>query len=202
MQDVYQIASENNKKSSEKGKRYYHQGARGASLQPGDRMLAKNLSERGRPGKLRSYREEKIHRVIEKIGDGPVYRVQAEAGDKILLPLSDLPLCDEECDVEVGQKPQRKGHHVPPRGATEFEADTSEEEGECSYNLRPVPVYERRPFRPHPPPQPEIHSELRFGTPEFQPLKQASESGVVWQQGPPWALWLLLELDGMSWTLL
>lgn len=191
MQDAYRIASENNKKSSEKGKRHYDQGARGASLQPGDRVLVKNLSERRGPGKLRSYWEQKIHRVIEKLGDGPVYRVQAETGDKslrvlhrnLLLPVSDLPLSYEECDTGVGQKPQRQRRHGLPKGETKSEVGTSEDEGECTYNFRPVRVYERRTVRHHAP-QPEIHSELRAGAPEYQPLSQASEFDNAGCLGP------------------
>lgn len=75
---------EKSKKSSEKGKRHYDQGARGALLQTGDCVLVKNLSKRGGLGKLRSYSEQKIHCAVEKLGDGHAYRVQAETSDQTL----------------------------------------------------------------------------------------------------------------------
>lgn len=84
---AYWIASENSKRSSAKGKRHYGQGVRGVVLQPGKYMLVKNWSERGGTGKLGSYLEEKIHCVIERLGEGPVYQVPAETGDQILCVL-------------------------------------------------------------------------------------------------------------------
>lgn len=179
MQEAYRIALENSKRSSAKGRCHYDQGARGAVLQPGDRVLVKNLSERGGPGKLRSYWEHKIHRVIERLGDGPVYRVQAETGDRtlrvlhrnLLLPVNDLPLHHEKQDSSVDKKLPRQRHPVNSRQNTDPESSTSDDEEECAYHLRSLPVYERRVIRHHPP-QPDRHSELRAVAPEYQPLPQ------------------------------
>ena len=46
------------------------------SLQPGDWVLLCFLSERGGPGKLRSYREQKIHVAIGRKGNLPVFEVR------------------------------------------------------------------------------------------------------------------------------
>lgn len=50
---------------------------KGVTLHPGDRVLVRNMSERGGPGKLRSYWEQIVYIVKEQINDN------SEKGGKI-----------------------------------------------------------------------------------------------------------------------
>ena len=81
MQEAYSLASKSAMKNAIRGKRNYDKRVRSSALQVGDRVLVRNLTPRGGPGKLRAFWEDEIHVVIARQGEGsPVYDVRPESG--------------------------------------------------------------------------------------------------------------------------
>jgi len=100
MQEAYSLASKSAMKSAIRGKRNYDRRVRSSALQVGYRVLARNLTPCGGPGKLRAFWEDEIHVVNARKGEGsPVYDVRPESGQgrsrtlhrNLLLPCDQLP---------------------------------------------------------------------------------------------------------------
>ena len=106
MRQAYDLAAKRSEKSQQHNKSTYDKTARSTALQSGDRVLVRNLSERGGPGKLRSFWEKQIHRVVKQVGDNmPVYSVIPENNPSgklrnlhrnLLLPCDELPFENEQ----------------------------------------------------------------------------------------------------------
>ena len=101
MTEAYELAGKKSKEVGTRAKQRYDRFVRSSLLLPGDRVLVRNLSERGGPGKLQSHWEKRIHIVVSRQSeDSPVYEVKPEistGGNRILprnllLPCSYLPI--------------------------------------------------------------------------------------------------------------
>ncbi|XP_032363178.1 uncharacterized protein LOC116675624 [Etheostoma spectabile] len=131
MKEAYDIASKTIKKTTARGKTYYDQKRQSAMLSPGDRVLVRNMSERGGPGKLRSYWEKQIHIVVSQKGrDSPVYEVKAEngTGNSRILHRNMLMPCDALPQQEPAKKTGKNLHIQKAKRHRESKTkDTSED---------------------------------------------------------------------------
>ena len=70
MKEAYQRAGRQIIERSHRAKKTYDRWVRSSVLKPRDRVLVRSLSERGGPGKLRSFWEDDIHVVIKRKSPG------------------------------------------------------------------------------------------------------------------------------------
>ncbi|XP_073728411.1 uncharacterized protein [Misgurnus anguillicaudatus] len=170
MAEAYKIAEGNSRQSSARGKAQYDRKARGVVLKAGDRVLVRNLGERGAPGKLRSYWEKVVYVVKSQVSENPVYVVYPENGDSsktrtlhrnLLLLVNDLPV---EAPTMTTQSPkpgkQKKTSQTINKESIRDSdmADSDEENSGGGYWLR-TPVSWTEPGTSHLPERVPVEEE-------------------------------------------
>ena len=119
MRDAFQIANQHIERAGAANKRRYDVKFKSAvSLVVGDRVLVRNLSERGGTGKLRSWWEHCIYRVTEASDSLPVFTIQPVGGGpsrtvhrNLLMRVNHLPV-DTFGQKDVACKPRQQKRRV------------------------------------------------------------------------------------------
>ena len=66
LQEALNIASRNAHAKAESGKLQYDKKVHSTALEPGDRVLVRNLSECGGPSRIRSHWEQDVYTVVKR----------------------------------------------------------------------------------------------------------------------------------------
>lgn len=132
LQESYQIAKENSQKVAARNKRRFDKAVRESTLEEGDQVLVRNMRLRNKH-KLADKWESTMYKVLERMGDLPVYKVQPLSGDgpvrtlhrDLLLPCGDLTEEGEEKPTEpkVHRPRTRKSHPQLSHDPSESEND-------------------------------------------------------------------------------
>ena len=81
MNQAFDIVRKNKEAAGKKNKVQYDRKARGNEIKTGDRVLTRNR-EQGGTGKLRSFWEEKVYKVVEAVEGIPVFVIKPENGGR------------------------------------------------------------------------------------------------------------------------
>ena len=146
MKNAYQIAYSESEKQAKKNERLYNRKAKSSVLEENDRVLIKNVRERGGPGKLRGYYEEKVYRVVERKEEGPVYVIEPErGGERRTVHRNLLFHCSENLpDEPVASTPVKKKKSEESKEPAEEQEDhqimrDSDESEQSSDDETPAP---------------------------------------------------------------
>ena len=140
MHEAYKVAAENSKKAASYNKSHHDKRIHGVALKPGDRVLERNLHERGGAGKLKNYWEEKVHVVIDRRKENPVYVLKAEDGSSVerILHLNLLWPCDLlpfERTLSSDKRKEKSKSSSYHRKKNSVDSETSDSDSSCDYNV-------------------------------------------------------------------
>ncbi|KAL6490134.1 hypothetical protein MHYP_G00004790 [Metynnis hypsauchen] len=152
VQEAYAIARQNAHKAASRSKRNYDKKVRSSVLYPGDRVLVRNLTPRGGPGKLRNHWEDIIHVVVRQVNkEVPIYELRPEKGKgklrvlhrNLLLPCDQLPL-------EVQDRSRANSNRKPAttKKSRELPAESEEDDDEEEEYYPIIPPYQCRAESP------------------------------------------------------
>lgn len=122
-----------------RGKRNHDKRMRSSALQVGDRVLVRNLTPRGGPGKLRSFWEDKIHVVVARKGEGsPVCDGRPESSQgpsrtlqrNLLLPCDYLPRKPWEDTPPIKRPRPPTPYHCHETQPLRYEDDSHESDSD------------------------------------------------------------------------
>lgn len=113
MIEAYRVTTKYSLSLSAQDKSYFDQKVKGVVLKPEDKLLVRNLGERGGPGKLQSFWENKTYVVKEQISDNPVYVIYHRGRSKtlhrnLLLLSNDLPVQFPQQPTKPTSQPAKK----------------------------------------------------------------------------------------------
>ena len=140
MREAYKIAAENSNKAASYNKSHHDKRIHGTALKPGDRILVRNLHERGGTAKLRNYWEEKVHVVIDRRKESPIYILKAEDGSgvertfhrNLLVPCDLLPF---EGTLSSDKRKEKSKSSSYRRKKNSADSETSDSDSSCDYNV-------------------------------------------------------------------
>ncbi|XP_065064120.1 uncharacterized protein LOC135690484 isoform X1 [Rhopilema esculentum] len=133
MEEACAIARKHSVASGQTNKLRHAMNPQAVELQPNYRVLFRNLSERGGPGKLLPFWEKDIYKVISRKGTSPVYQVQRENGTgpvrilhrNLLLPCKDLPAAEADDGTRVRRGGQTRHKQMKSRRSHQISSTTS-----------------------------------------------------------------------------
>ncbi|KAK7915695.1 hypothetical protein WMY93_011456 [Mugilogobius chulae] len=202
MEESFKIASKNAAKSADRNKARYDRRVRPSALEPGDRVLVRNVRLRGKH-KLSDKWEEQVYVVVHRAGELPVYKIKPENSDgptrtlhrDLLLPCGFL-LDSEENSPSPENSPVRRPRTRQQKNNPDSPVDSSAEDGEqessVSVNFCPPTLHftverehdapypnagddNQRPSSPDLPVQPEEQSEQNLSLSSNPPSVVCSE---------------------------
>ena len=116
MKEAHELAANRSRLSEMKGKKHHERKGHSPVLRPDS---VRNVRERGRSAKLRSYWEEAIYRLIKRKGEESPFtklNVEPESGEglrrvihrRLILPCNDLTFKGKTADPARRSKQKRK----------------------------------------------------------------------------------------------
>ena len=146
LEESYRVATENASKTAERNKQRFDRRVVESTLEPGDRVLVRNVRIRGKH-KLADKWEPDVHVVVKRAGDLPVYTVKPEGKDgplctlhrDLLLPCGFLPVAEsKQPPKQTISKPRtRKQSRMEVSVESEEADDNSESENSDCYCYLP-----------------------------------------------------------------
>ena len=129
MKDAFQVVSQQVEKAGAANKRRYDKTMNAVPISIGDRVLVRNLVERGGTGKLRSWWEQKFYEVVDIHDLVPVYTVRPLEGGEtktlhrnMIMQVNKMPL-----DTFEQVPANDSGAEAEPQAAPEVARETARE---------------------------------------------------------------------------